>query len=106
MKHDLSRGSVLRSGAAGKDSAMPAKTNTLNLITARFAGQDLLIERAYRHDATFRSLCEDYRDCADAIERLRKEDSTIAATRREEYTELLEELGCEIRDWLETHDDD
>jgi hypothetical protein len=96
---------VLRSGAAGKDSAVPAKTKILNLITARFAGQDLLIERVYRHDASFRSLCEDYRDCVDAIDRLRKEDSTIAATRREEYTELLEELGCEIRDWLETHDE-
>jgi hypothetical protein len=96
---------VLRSGAAGKDSVVPAKTKILNLITARFAGQDLLIERVYRHDASFRSLCEDYRDCVDAIDRLRKEDSTIAATRREEYTELLEELGCEIRDWLETHDD-
>ena len=87
------------------DSAMPAKTNILNLITTRFGGRDLLIERAYRHDASFRSLCEDYRDCTDAIERLRKEDSTIAAVRREEYTELLEELGGEIRDWLETHDD-
>jgi hypothetical protein len=87
------------------DSAMPAKTRILNLITARFAGRDLLIERAYRHDASFRSLCEDYRDCADAIERLHKEGSTIAAVRREEYTELLEELGCEIRDWLETYDD-
>ena len=96
---------VLRSGAAGKDSAMPAKSRILNLITAHFAGQDLLIERAYRQDTSFRSLCEDYRDCVDVIERLRNEGSAIAATRREEYTELLEELGCEIRDWLETHND-
>ena len=87
------------------DSAMPTKTNILNLITACFAGRDLLIERAYRHDASFRSLCEDYRDCVDVIERLRNEGSAIAATRREEYTELLEELGCEIREWLETHDE-
>jgi hypothetical protein len=92
-------------GRAGMDSAMPAKTNILKLITARFGGRDLLIERACRHDTSFRSLCEDYRDCCDAIERLRKEDSTVAATRREEYTELLEELGCEIRDWLRTHND-
>jgi hypothetical protein len=96
---------VLRSGAAGKDSAIPAKADILTLITARYAGQDLLIERACRHDTSFRSLCEDYRDCGDALERLRKEDSTVAATRREEYTELLEELGCEIRDWLRTHND-
>ena len=96
---------VMRSGTAGKDSAVPAKTKILNLITARFAGQDLLIERVYRHDASFRSLCKDYRDCVDVIERLRQEGSTIAATRREEYTVLLEELGCEIGDWLETHDD-
>jgi hypothetical protein len=87
------------------DSAMPAKTNILNLITACFAGRDLLIERAYRQDASFRSLCADYRDCVDAIERLRRDDSAIAPTRREEYTELLEELGCEIRDWLEAHDE-
>ena len=87
------------------DSAMPAKSRILNLITAHFAGQDLLIERAYRHDPSFRSLCADYRDCVDAIERLRKDGSTIVASRREEYTELLEVLGCEIRDWLETYDD-
>jgi hypothetical protein len=96
---------VVRSGAAGMDSAMPGKTNILNLITARFAGHDSLIERAYRYDASFRSLCEDYRDCAETIERLRKEGSTIAAARREEYAEVLEELGCDIRDWLESHDD-
>jgi hypothetical protein len=45
------------------------------------------------------------RYCVDAIERLRKDGSTIAVTRRKEYTELLEELGCEIRDWLETRDE-
>jgi hypothetical protein len=86
------------------DTAMPERTNILNLITARFAGRDLLIERAYRQDASFRSMCVDYRDCVDAIDRLWKDGSAIAATRREEYTELLEELGGEIRDWLETHD--
>jgi hypothetical protein len=87
------------------NSAIPERNSILDLITARFAGRDLLIERGYRRNASFRSMCEDYRDCVDAIDRLRKDGSAIAATRREEYTELLDELLSEIRDWLETHND-
>ena len=82
---------------------MPAADDVLDLIKARFTGRESLIERAYRHDLSFRSMCEDYHDCVDALERLRKEDSIGALKRREEYDELLEELGCEIRDWLGAH---
>jgi hypothetical protein len=86
------------------DEAMFAATDVLTLIKARFADRDALIERTFRHDASFRSLCEDYRDCVFALERLQKTDSPATAARRGEYAELLEELGCEIRDWLSSDD--
>ena len=86
------------------DVAVPTATDVLKLIKHRFAGREELIERAFRHDVTFRSLCRDYRDCHRALARLRREDSAHAALRRAEYMELLDELGCEIRGWLETQD--
>jgi hypothetical protein len=86
------------------DVAVPTAADVLKLIKDRFAGREELIERAFRHDVTFRSLCKDYRDCYKALARLRRDDLASAAQRRAEYAELLDELGCEIRGWLETQD--
>jgi len=85
---------------------MSAAETVLRLIKSRFPGRDILIEQVYRHDLPFRSLCKDYRDCLGALGRLEKEESVRAIARREEYAELLEDLSCEIRDWLDTHDED
>lgn len=83
---------------------MPAAVDALNLVKARFTGRDAQVDRAFRHDTSFRSLCLDYRDCVGALERLQLADAPGAAARRDEYAQLLEELACEIRDWLATHD--
>jgi hypothetical protein len=76
----------------------------LDLIKARFAGVDPVIERGYSEDSSFQSLCEDYRDCLATLERLRRDEAVGTAGRREEYAELLMELDGEIRDWLAAHD--
>ena len=81
---------------------MKPGTDTLTLIRASFPGRDLVIERAFRESRSFRDLCEDYRRCVAALDRWKKSQVTEAPFRRQEYTELLLELGREIQTWLES----
>jgi hypothetical protein len=71
------------------------------MIQARFPGRERSIERAFGENRSFRELCVDYRRCASAVDRWQRSPSNGAASRREEYAELLEELGREIQDWLD-----
>jgi hypothetical protein len=75
-----------------------SKVDALALVKARFPGREELIVTAYWRDETFRSLCEDYRDCFVALDNWRRKESAEAGSRRIEYTQLLEELSEEIRD--------
>ena len=52
-------------------------------------------------DPEFRSLCQDYEQCALALERWRQV-SEASPDRVAEYTQLLEELGDEIREVLDS----
>ena len=80
---------------------MNTDTDTLALIRATFAGQDELVERAFRRNESFRSVCEDYRECVAVLERWKQRETAEAPFRRQEYAELLVELGREIQIWLE-----
>jgi hypothetical protein len=71
------------------------------MIQARFPGRERSIARAFGENRSFRELCVDYRRCASAVDRWQRSPSNGAASRREEYAELLEELGREIQDWLD-----
>jgi hypothetical protein len=79
-----------------------AAVDTIAMIRKLVPERSDLVERAYRQDLSFRSLCRDYRDCDLTLERLRRDDAASAA-KTVEYAELLEELGREIREWLRTH---
>mgnify|MGYP001553430791 CR=1 FL=1 len=79
---------------------MRSKSATLTMIQARFPGRERLIERAFGESRSFRELCVDYRRCASAVDRWRRKNGIAASSRHREYTELLEELGLEIQDWL------
>ena len=74
---------------------------TLTLIRTSFTGRDELIERAFRRSESFRSVCEDYRECVAVLERWKQRETAEAPLRRREYSELLVELGREIQIWLE-----
>jgi len=74
--------------------------DTLALIKRRFPGRDERVERIFREDPSFRTLCRDYHDCRATLERLRGHDSASVRNRRREYAELLEELDREIRTWI------
>lgn len=74
---------------------------TVALIKTCFAGQDALVERAYSRNAAFRSACEDFRACSEALAHWNRSDLAGALPRRREYAELLVELDREIQRWLE-----
>ena len=74
--------------------------DTLSLIRAHFEGPEGLIERPFRQDAAFRSLCEDYQACAEALARWNCSAAVAAVDRRKEYADLLAQLDREIRTWL------
>ena len=80
---------------------MKSKSVTLCLIQDRFPGRERLIERAFGENRSFRELCVDYRRCASAVDRWRRQNGIAASSRHREYTALLEELGLEIQDWLD-----
>ena len=80
---------------------MISKQDTLSLVTRAFPGRDSLIERAYRANRSFRGLCRDYRECAEALERWRRSEASASSSRIREYAELLAALAQEIESWLD-----
>lgn len=85
------------------DEPGPAAGRVLGLIKARFAGAEPIIEYGYLHAPSFRSLCQDYQECVATLECLGRQDAGGATALRQEYMELQEELGGEIRHWLAAH---
>jgi len=83
-----------------------AAIDTLSLVKARFPDLEGAVESTFRADPAFRSLCEDYHVCLAALQKMQKQEPTAARRSCEEYAELLEELGGEIRDWLGDRPDD
>ena len=56
------------------------------------------IKRLYKKNQEFQTICEDYRQCAEALHHWNQSNQKEAATRRQEYEQLLQELVDEI--WL------
>lgn len=85
---------------------MRSKGTTLSMIQTRFPGRERPIARAYAENRSFRELCDDYRKCDSAVDRWQRQQGkgNEAASRRQEYVELLEELDLEIRTWLDAMD--
>lgn len=80
---------------------MSPEIDTLDLIQSTFPGQDRLIGQAFKENRSFHELCEDYRRCVAVLERWKEPTGAEASQRREEYNDLLVELGQEIQSWLE-----
>ncbi len=80
---------------------MNPDADTLTLIRTFFTDRDEIIERAFRRSKSFRSVCEDYRECVAVLERWKQRETAEAPLRRREYAELLLELSREIHFWLE-----
>lgn len=54
------------------------------------------IYREYARNDSFRTLCEDFRTCAEALARWKSSDTPTAPERIVEYTQSLRELESEI----------
>ena len=80
---------------------MNPDANILTLIRTSFPDRDELIEHTFRQSESFRSVCEDYRECMAALESWKQRETAEAPLRRREYEELLVELGREIQIRLE-----
>ena len=84
-----------------KERSVNSDADALALIRASFAGQEKLIERVFGESRSFKTLCEDYRRCNEALQRFKQLATAESALRSQEYGDLLVELGQEIRAWLE-----
>lgn len=80
---------------------MGSRKDASSVVNRAFPGHEAAIDRALRDDASFRELCEDYRECASALDRWQRLDGDGPAARSREYRELLAELGAEVEAWLE-----
>lgn len=73
----------------------------LSVILKRFPDHGAALERLFRQNPSFQSLCEDYRDCQRALASWRQSTTREAPAMREAYAELLRELEAEVRQFLE-----
>lgn len=79
---------------------MGAGQDARRTVKRAFPGRDALIDRSFSVHRSFRELCQDYRNCAVALERWRRLSDDEPSQRAREYAELLAELACEIEAWL------
>jgi hypothetical protein len=72
--------------------------NSVFHVLEKFPGRAGDIKRLYKESQEFHIICEDYRQCAEALHYWNQSNQKEAATRRQEYEQLLQELVDEI--WL------
>jgi hypothetical protein len=70
-------------------------------VRARFPDRSHAIEELARSNDDFRSLCADFTDVEAAIKHWEHADSAFRDERCAEYRELREDLGREIRAFLD-----
>ena len=80
---------------------MVCDNKAIQSIKTNLPGYSRAIERALAENESFRSVCEDFHACAEALSHWNRMTSDEAAHRREEYSGLLGELKREILCWLE-----
>ena len=78
-----------------------AELSTLQPVLNRFPEVRPTLERLFRENSSFQSLCDDYRDCLKALRHWEQSSSKEAPALAQSYAELLEELEQEIGQFLE-----
>ena len=76
----------------------------LFLILRRFPDCQEVIKRIYLNSDAFKSICDNYQKCSEAIVYWAESDLNEAIRRYQEYAALLEELEWEIIQILEEHE--
>jgi len=75
---------------------MPIAYTGLPIVLAEFPEHQERIKRLFKRNEAFQCLCEDYRQCFEALKYWNRCDSEEAQARGEEYERLLRDLAEEI----------
>ena len=75
---------------------MASKKLSLQKVLNRFPEHTLIIEDLYQTSDSFRSLCEDYVECSEIVQKLDYAENMIQSGYQEEYETLLLELEIEL----------
>ena len=73
-------------------------------LLEKFPEAAAMIRQLFQRSPSFRSLCEDYRDCLAAWRHWRRAVSADAPSLCRSYAELLGELEAEVRQYLENEE--
>ena len=83
------------------DRQIRAREAALAPLLEKFPEAAAMIRQLFQRSPSFRSLCEDYRDCLVAWRHWRRAASEDAPALCLSYAELLGELEEEVRQYLE-----
>ena len=72
----------------------------LSAILKRFPDRGDGVKRLFRENESFRTACEDYRKCVEALQHWNQSASDEAPARRDEYAALKRDLEAEILAYL------
>jgi len=70
--------------------------SNLFYVVKRFPDRKNHIFKFFKDNQNFQVICDDYRRCSQALQRWNNSESDVAAARRREYADLLQELELEI----------
>jgi len=84
---------------AGRKNTSPKAA--LVAVMEKFPEAVARICELFQKSASFKSLCEDYRDCLAAWQYWQQASSEDAPALGQSYAELLQELEHEVREYLE-----
>ena len=65
-------------------------------VLKRFPEHKDVIHQHFRKNENFQTICDDYRQCAEALDHWNDYTSEEAPARRDEYADLLQDLESEI----------
>ena len=75
---------------------MPISYTGLPVVLSKFPEHRETIKRLFKKKESFQTLCEDFRQCSEALKYWNRSASEVAPVRREEYRALLRDLAGEI----------
>jgi hypothetical protein len=84
-----------------EDTPNLAERARLLPVLKRFFGERAALQRLFRENSSFQSLCDDYRDCLAALQYWEQSTSGEAPALARAYAELLGELEQEVGHFLE-----
>ena len=70
-------------------------------VISRFPERKQLVQRLFRENETFRTLCDDYGKCVETLSYWNRATSEDSLALREDYTALIREIEDEIRQFIE-----